>query len=169
MFKNISIITNYTFKESFKMKKTVLLLTLALSSTMLFSSCGYINQPETSIESATSVVSESSESAVLNDIVNTKWVLTDGTAGNPINGNIITGKALTDVMNLTLEFKEDGKVIFTSNNNNPKEYIYSQDYTQKDECCFLITGERGNSILAHVQGDTMTFQIFNTTLIFAKQ
>lgn len=151
------------------MKKIVLLLALALSSTMVFAGCGSVNQSETSVESGTSVVSEVSEDAVLNDIVNTKWVLTDGTAGNPVNGNVITGKNLTDSMNLTLEFKEDGKVIFTSNNNAPKEYTYSQDYTQKDECCFLITGERSNTILAHVVDNTMTFQIFHTTLIFTKQ
>lgn len=152
------------------MKKTVLLLVLALSSTMIFAGCVSTNQPRTSIESGTSVISKSSEdSAVLNDIANTKWVLTDGTAGNIVNGNIITGTDLTYAMNLTLEFNEDGKVIFTSNNNNPKEYTYSHDYTQKDECCFLITGEHNNVILAHVQDDTMTFQIFNTTLVFTKQ
>ena len=151
------------------MKKTVLLLTLALSSTMIFAACASTNHPETSIESVTSAISEASENAVLNDIVNTKWSLTDGTTGNPVNGNIITGEILTDAINLTLEFREDGKVIFSSNNNNPKEYTYSHDYTQKDDCCISIAGEHNNTISAIVEGDTMIFQIFNTTLVFTKQ
>jgi len=165
-------INNYEvvyLKESLKMKKKLLLSVLALSSIILFVGCSYANQLETSTEPRTNLVSEISESTVLDNIVNTKWILTDGTAGNPVNGNIITGENLTDAMNLTLEFKENGKVLFYSKNNNPEEYMYSHDYSQKDECCFFITGKRGNNILAHIQDNTMTFQVFNTTLVFTKQ
>lgn len=169
MFKNISTLVNYIFEESFKMKKTILLIALSLLSTMIFTACGSVSQTETSIESGTSALSEASENAVLNDLANTKWKLTNGTAGNPVNGNIITGEDLTDAINLTLEFREDGKVIFTSNNNNPKEYTYSYDYTKKDECCISIVGEYNNAISAIVENDTMTFYIFNTTMIFTKQ
>lgn len=159
------------------MRKIALLLALALSSTMVFVGCGYTNSTET----AANVEG--------NDMVGTTWVLTDFEMGKPpveppseaLSENSAedpsesrpeppSGEEMAEYLNASLEFGEDGKVTFTSNNGS-KEMGYSDNYAQEDgNYRVAITGESENTFTGVVEDGTMTFSnITGGKYIFTKQ
>ena len=157
------------------MKKVSLLLALALSSTMVFAGCGYTNQTETVADVEGT------------DLVNTTWVLTDFNMKPPVkpsdDGSIETSdevspesgpkppssEEIAKYMNVSLEFGEDGKVTFTSNNGS-KEMSYSDNHGKEDGNCHVsITGENENTLAGVVEDDTMNFNIFGISATFTEQ
>ncbi len=156
------------------MKKTALLLALALSSTMFFAGCGYTNQTETVADVEGT------------DLANTTWVLTDFNMKPPVkpseDGSIEasdevspesgpkppSSEEIAKYMNVSLEFEEDGKVTFTSNNGS-KEMSYSNNYAEDGNCYVSITGENENTLAGVVEDDTMNFNIFGISATFTEQ
>lgn len=165
------------------MKKIALLLALTLSSTVFFAGCGYTNSTETTAD----VEGE--------DLVGTTWVLTNFDMKPPVkpsddgsleasgedsgeaSGEVSpesgpkppSSEEIAEYMNVSLEFKEDGKVAFASSNGS-REMSYSGNNDKEDGNTYVsITGEGQNALTGVVEDGTMSFDIFGISATFTEQ
>lgn len=157
------------------MKKTALLLALALLSTMVFAGCGYTNQNETATNDEG------------HNMVGTTWVLTDFNMESPVksseDGSLETsdevspesgtkppsGEELAEYLGASLEFNENDKVTMITNFTS-KEFTYSHIHNQEGGPCISVTGDKGNTLTAVIEDDTMIFSsITGSSLVFERQ